>query len=222
MATISHHQQHHHRHHPHHQQPAVHDSTFFFVGPFDDTTFCRGPQLLKPIDTSLFTSQIAALSKNSSLTASPISEHGDFFSSEDEDCAVLGDDEAHSEDELPPSPRRRHSGAMSISEEELPFCYDRESLRRDTAAHRERHLQHTMKGRASTFAAHEQWDSEVDGPSMALWTPEMQRSAMSCKRRRVDKSQTMPVRSSAPAKKEVLPHSHSAELTGPMMVLWGV
>lgn len=230
---------HHHTHTPH-RQPAVHDSTFFFVGPFDDeTTFFRGLQLAnhnKPTNMSLVTTNL--VSKNSSLTASPISEHSDddvFFDSseeeEEEDYAVLGDDDAPSRDELPPSPRRRHSGAMSISEEDLPFCYDREALRRDTAAHRAQHAQHQLpqsvraRGRAGTFAAHEAWDAETDGPSMALWVPDG-RAGGECKRRRVEKARTMPSVPSGGAqekRREALQQQHhSSEMEGPMMALWGI
>lgn len=223
MATLKHHT-------THHMEPAIHDSTFFFVGPFDDNIFCRGPQCIKPIDTSFFK---PTLSKHSSLAASPISERGDVFISDDEeddDCAVLADDEAQSEDELPPSPRRRHSGAMSISEEDLPFCYDREALQRDTAAHRKRHQQqlqalagaaHEGQHPPSTFAAHAQWDSEVDGPHMALWLPDSQRLAVDRKRRRVEKTPAAPAAPVAP-KDNVLEHRHSSEMEGPMMALWGV
>lgn len=166
-------------------------------------------------------------SKKSSLAASPVSVHSDLDL--DDDYAVLGDDDGHSEDELPRSPRRRHSGAMSISEEDLPFCYDREALRRDTAAHRARQVQQgphacvqrpNARDRTSTFAAHEQWDTELDGPSMGLWVPRGE-AARDRKRRRVEKAGAGPVVSSS-SKKEVLSHCHSAEMQGPMMALWGV
>lgn len=220
----------HHPHHRHHQQAALHDSTFFFVGPFDDNSFCRGPQVLKPISTHF--------SKHSSLAASPISESDDDDNSDyettmmmEDDCAVLGDDEEHSEDELPPSPRRRHSGAMSISSEDLPFCYDRDALRRDTAAHRARH-QEQMKalksrGRMGTFAAHETWDCELDGPHMALWVPKSKSSnsnnsnskasstsTQESKRRRLEKSTGSNKQAEAPRQVE--------EIDGPMMSLWGI
>lgn len=213
-----------------HQQAALHDSTFFFVGPFDDNSFCRGPQVLKPISTHFgdFTN-MKELSKHSSFAASPISESdsSDYEMMMEEDCAVLGDDEEHSEDELPPSPRRRHSGAMSISSEDLPFCYDRDALRRDTAAHRARH-QEQMKalksrGRTGTFAAHETWDSELDGPHMALWVPKSNKSNSSSnnssstqesKRRRLEKSTSSKKQPEAPKQVE--------EIDGPMMSLWGI
>ncbi|KAJ4412955.1 hypothetical protein N0V82_008638 [Gnomoniopsis sp. IMI 355080] len=201
-----------------HQQAGLQDSTFFFVGPFDDNSFCRGPQVLKPISTH-FTS-VNELSRPSSLAMSSLSDSSDYY----EDCAVLGDDDEHSEDELPPSPRRRHSGAMSISSEELPFCYDRDALRRDTAAHRARHLeqQKTLKSRGGhmeTFAAHETWDSELDGPHMALWVPKSESATTAdSKRRRLDTSATMPA-SSARAKKQL---QQVEEIDGPMMALWGI
>lgn len=227
---------HHHAHHPAHKQDAIHDSTFFFVGPFDDdeASFFRNNNK-KPTNMSLITTNL--VSKNSSLTASPISEHSsdEYEYDDDEDYAVLGDDDEPCRDELAPSPRRRHSGAMSISEEDLPFCYDREALRRDTAAHRARQHHHQQqyqpqRGRAGTFAAHEAWDTETDGPSMALWVPDA-RAGGECKRRRVDKSATVPLpgaaRSGAQEKTEeemVLPQQqhHSSEVDGPMMSLWGV
>lgn len=203
-----------------HQQAGVHDSTFFFVGPFDDNSFCRGPQVLKPISTH-FTS-IKELSRPSSLAMSSLSDSSDY-----EDCAVLGDDDEHSEDELPPSPRRRHSGAMSISSEELPFCYDRDALRKDTAAHRARHLEQmkalkAREGHMGTFAAHETWDSELDGPHMALWEPKTESSTTSqSKRRRMGTSATMPSNSMR-AKKQLESPQQVEEIDGPMMALWGI
>lgn len=205
-----------------HQQAKLHDSAFFFVGPFDDSSFCRGPQVLKPISTH-FTS-VKETSKPSSIfatTPSPLSDSGY------EDCAVLGDDDEHSDDELPPSPRRRHSGAMSISSEDLPFCYDRDALRRDTAAHRAKHLEQMKalkksRGHTGTFAAHETWDSELDGPHMALWVPKNQ-SAQESKRRRLETSSGAMPPSSIRAKKQQ-PESPQQveEIDGPMMALWGI
>ncbi|PSR87262.1 hypothetical protein BD289DRAFT_452880 [Coniella lustricola] len=226
MATIQ-------SHTTHPVEPAVHDSTFF-VGLFDDNILRRKQQCIKPINTSLFR-RSPILSQHSSLAASPVSEHGHFFDSDSEldhtdvnedDCAVMADDEAQSEDELPPSPRRRHSGAMSISDEDLPFCYDREALQRDTAAHRERHRQQLKalargQDHPTTFAAHEQWDSEVDGPSMALWMPESHRSSMNCKRGRVERTRAAAV-AVAPKDDTFLEHKDSSEIEGPMMALWGV
>ncbi|KAJ0119747.1 hypothetical protein J7T55_013951 [Diaporthe amygdali] len=176
-----------------------------YIGSFDDNMLCHGPQFVKPIDTSFITTQITSFSKRSSLTASPLSES-------DEDSAVLGDDDEFSEDELPPSPIRRHSGAMSVSQEELPFCLNREALRRETAAHRaQQHLAHEHKReRAGTFAAHEQWDSEIDGPSMSLWIPQAS-STTEHKRRRTEKP--------LPAKKVPAQH-HVQHIEGPMMSLW--
>ncbi|KAJ4386517.1 hypothetical protein N0V93_009414 [Gnomoniopsis smithogilvyi] len=203
--------------HKMHQQAALHDSTFFFVGPFDDNSFCRGPQVLKPISTH-FTS-VKHFSKPSALATPPLSD------SEYEDYAVLGDDDEHSEDELPPSPRRRHSGAMSISSEDLPFCYDRDALRRDTAAHRARHLEQMKalksRGHVGTFAAHETWDSELDGPHMALWVPKSGQSSQESKRRRLDKSATG-LASSTRAKKQPESPQQVEEIDGPMMALWGI
>lgn len=166
---------------------------------------CHGPQFVKPIDTSFITTQITSFSKRSSLTASPVSES-------DEDSAVLGDDDEYSEDELPPSPIRRHSGAMSVSQEELPLCLNREALRSETAAHRaQQHLAHEHKReRAGTFAAHDQWDSEIDGPSMTLWIPQAS-SVTEHKRRRTE--------APAPTKKVPVQH-HVQHIEGPMMSLW--
>lgn len=218
------------RHTVHNRLPAIHDSTFFFVGPFDDSTLYRGPQIVKPINTTFFRTQPSP-SKTASASAIAVSPVSDScFFDDDDDSAILGDDEAHSEDELPRSPRRRHSGAMSISSEELPFCYDRDALKRDTAAHRERHHRRTSSRQQqprptgcgpAVFVAHEQWDSEVDGPSMALWVPESQRSAENCKRRRVDRSQATPVSPGASTNEGVSQY-HSSELEGPMMALWGI
>ncbi|KUI69828.1 hypothetical protein VM1G_05056 [Cytospora mali] len=210
-----------------HKRASLPGTTPLFVGSFDDNMLCHGPQFVKPIDTSFITTHISTFSKRSSFTSSPISE---ISSTDDEESAVLGDDDdEYSEDELPPSPKRRHSGAMSISEEELPFCYDREALRRETAAHRARQHQHhhhnstgaaeplrePQRQRAGTFAAHEQWDSEVDGPSMALWVPEQQ-SGAEYKRRRTEK--TTP--SSSLHRREVPPHHHVSHIEGAMMCLW--
>lgn len=222
------------RHTVHNRLPAIHDSTFFFVGPFDDSTLYRGPQIVKPINTTFFRTQPSPSKTASAVAVSPVSDNSCFFD-DDDDSAILGDDEGHSEDELPRSPRRRHSGAMSISSEELPFCYDRDALKRDTAAHRERHHHRTSSRQRqqqpqpqpptrrgpAVFVAHEQWDSEVDGPSMALWVPESQRSAENCKRRRVDRSQATPVSPGASTNEGVSQY-HSSELEGPMMALWGI
>lgn len=198
-----------------------------FLGSYDDNMLCRGAQLIQPIDTSFFAAHLSTISKRSSFTASPISE-----SSSDEDSAVITDgDDEYSEDELPPSPKRRHSGAMSISNEDLPLCYDREALRRETAAHRARQQQQhhhphhhdeersrdpaplKQRGRAGTFAAHEQWDSEVDGPSMALWVPEI--SGAECKRRRKDKTPST-------FQSQVSSQKHVSHIEGQMMALWGL
>ncbi|KAK7747400.1 hypothetical protein SLS53_001655 [Cytospora paraplurivora] len=200
-----------------------------FLGSYEDNMLCRGAQLIQPIDTSFFAAQLSTISQRSSLTASPISD-----SSFDEDSAVITDgDDEYSEDELPPSPKRRHSGAMSISNEDLPLCYDREALRRETAAHRTRQQQHhhhhhhhhhheeqsqgsaplKQRERAGTFAAHEQWDSEVDGPSMALWVPE--KSGAECKRRRTDKTPST-------FQSQVSPQKQVSHIEGPMMALWGL
>ncbi|KAI7783336.1 hypothetical protein LA080_011895 [Diaporthe eres] len=200
-----------------------------YIGSFDDNMLCRGPQFVKPIDTSFITTQITSISKRSSLTASPLSDS-------DEDSAVLGDDDEYSEDELPPSPIRRHSGAMSVSQEELPFCLNRQALRRETAAHRaqqhraqqhraqqhraqqhraQQHLAHEHKReRAGTFTAHEQWDSEIDGPSMSLWIPQPSTTSSTTehKRRRTE--------TATPAKKEVPVQHHVQHIEGPMMSLW--
>lgn len=180
-----------------------------YIGSFDDNMLCHGPQFVKPIDTSFITTQITSISKRSSLTASPLSES-------DEDSAVLGDDDEYSEDELPPSPIRRHSGAMSVSQEELPFCLNRQALRRETAAHRaQQHLAHEHKReRAGTFTEHEQWDSEIDGPSMSLWIPQPSSTSSTTehKRRRTE--------AAAPAKKEVPVQHHVQHIEGPMMSLW--
>lgn len=205
---------------------AISTTSPLFIGSFDDNMLCHGPQFVKPIDTSFITTTISAVSsKRSSFTASILSDT-------DCDSAILGDgDDEFSEDELPPSPMRRHSGAMSISEEDLPFCYDREALRRETAEHRARqqahhhhhHHQHAaepshaaeppkQRGRAGTFAAHEQWDSEIDGPSMALWVPEL--TGAECKRRRTEKP------SSRPHKQRVPVQHHVSRIEGPMMSLW--
>ncbi|ROW07540.1 hypothetical protein VPNG_07076 [Cytospora leucostoma] len=196
-----------------------------FLGSYDDNMLCRGAQLIQPIDTSFFAAQLSTISKRSSLTASPISDL-----SSDEDSAVITDGgDEYSEDELPPSPKRRHSGAMSISNEDLPLCYDREALRRETAAHRARQQQHhhhthheeqpqgsaplRQRGRAGTFAAHEQWDSEVAGPSMALWVPE--KTGAECKRRRTDKTPST-------FQSQVSPQKQVSYIEGPMMTLWGL
>lgn len=206
------------------QQAALHDSTFFFVGPFDDNSFCRGPQFLKPVAATFTPNIPTTASRHSSRPASsPLWALSD---SDHEDCAVLGDDDEHSEDELPPSPRRRHSGAMSISSEDLPFCYDRDALRRDTAAHRARHqeqiasLKKKYRAHMGTFAAHETWDSELDGPHMALWVPKSE-STGECKRRRVETSATTPARSTGARKQSQSPQ-HVSEIDGPMMALWGM
>lgn len=202
-------------------------TTSLFVGSFDDNMLCHGPQFVKPIDTSFITTKISTLSKRSSLTSSIVSD------TDDEDFAVLGDDDDEfSEDELPPSPKRRHSGAISISEEELPLCLDREALRKETALHRERqhshhHHHHTEPSRASeplnqqrerrgTFSVHDQWDTEIDGPSMALWVPEQ--SGAQCKRRRAEK--LSPSSSSSFRKTEVPRQHHVSCIDGPMMCLW--
>lgn len=218
-------------HHAMHKEAALHDSTFFFVGPFDDNTFFRGPQLVKPVKLhpllTATTTEITAPSMDSSLAASPVSAYAD-----DEDFAVLGEDDEAADDELPPSPRRRHSGAMSISEEDLPFCYDRAALRREREAHLARHQQRRQSCAAAAepgaFATHERWDAETDGPSMALWVPEGgANKGGESKRRRVEKANTMPApargggekrRVAAPA----APRRHSAEVEGPMMALWGI
>lgn len=183
-------------------------TTSLYMGSFDDNMLCHGPQFVKPIDTSFITTQITSISKRSSLTASPLSES-------DEDSAVLGDDDEFSEDELPPSPIRRHSGAMSVSQEELPFCLDRQALRRETEAHRaHQHLAHEHKReRAGTFTSHAQWDSEIDGPSMSLWIPQPTTSSTTeHKRRRTE--------TTASAKKEVPVQRHVQHIEGPMMSLW--
>lgn len=233
------------------KEAAIHDSTFFFVGPFDaDDSLLRGSKPTRPTHMSLgrHTTAAAAVSSDSSLAASPLSSCSDYFFDEDEDdCAVLGDDDEPSEDELPPSPRRRHSGAMSISEEDLPFCYDRAALRRDTDAHRARHMHHlpqqwqqpqpqpqasrsptqtTGTSQATTtFAAHDKWDAETDGPHMALWVPDSGAVGGESKRRRVEKSTRTAARpappSAAPSTPEHAQH-HSSEMQGPMMALWGI
>lgn len=208
--------------HTSHKRASFPGTTSLFVGSFDDNMFCHGPQFVKPIDTSFITTKISTISRSSSLTSSVISD--------DDDIAVLGDDDdEYSEDELPPSPKRRHSGAISISEEELPLCLDREALRRETAAHRARQLEHhhhhaepacdpkpltQHRVRASTFSVHEQWDSEVDGPSMALWVPEQ--TGAECKRRRTEQSSS----SSTFRKSEVPRQHHVSCIEGPMMCLW--
>lgn len=184
-------------------------TTSLYVGSFDDN-MCRGPQVMKPIDTSFITTRIA---QRASLTASLSS-----LSDSDYDSAVLGDDDEHSEDELPPSPSRRHSGAMSISNEDLSLCYDRAALRRETAAHRARQ-QHHQQGPSPqeekpTFAAHDQWDCEVDGPHMALWVPEGTKAgcvsgANGCKRRRTESPRD-----------EVTVQHQVSYIEGPMMCLW--
>lgn len=229
------------------KEAAIHDSTFFFVGPFDaDDSLLRGSKPTRPSHMSLGR-HTAAVSSDSSLAASPLSSCSDYFFDEDEDdCAVLGDDDEHSEDELPPSPRRRHSGAMSISEEDLPFCYDRAALRRDTDAHRARHMHHLpqqwqqqvsssptqatgMSQATATFAAHEKWDAETDGPHMALWVPDSGAVGGESKRRRMEKSSAArraaaarpAPPSAAPSASEHAQH-HSSEMQGPMMALWGI
>lgn len=199
-----------------------------FVGSFDDNMFCHGPQVIKPIDMSFITTKISTVSKRSSLTSSVVSD------TDEDDIAVLGDDDdEYSEDELPPSPKRRHSGAISISEEELPLCLDRAALRKETAVHRERqhshhpHHHNTEPSRVSeplgqqrerrvTFSVYDQWDSEIDGPSMALWVPEQ--SGAECKRRRTENS-SMP---DSFNKTEVPPQHHVSCIEGPMMCLWEV
>lgn len=207
-------------HQLHHGQDGLHDSTFFFIGSFDDNSFCRGPQCLKPIATSFATKPTTVLNKNIA-TFAPHIPHSIL-----EDCAVLGDDDEYSEDELPPSPRRRHSGAMSISSEDLPFCYDREALNRDAAAHRARHQQQQMQnlksgGRMGAFAEHEKWDTEVDGPHMALWVPENGADGDS-KRRRVNHQSGSVPSASARARKEVQQPRQVSDIDGPMMALWGI
>ncbi|POS80109.1 hypothetical protein DHEL01_v201481 [Diaporthe helianthi] len=179
-----------------------------YIGSFDDNMLCHGPQFVTPIDTSFITTQITSISKRSSLTASPLSEY-------DEDSAVLGDDDEFSEDELPPSPIRRHSGAMSVSQEELPLCLNRQALRRETAAHRaQQHIAHEHKReRAGTFTSHEQWDSEVDGPSMSLWIPEQTTSSTTEHKPRRTGTTASP-------KKEVPVQHHVQHIEGPMMSLW--
>lgn len=211
--------------HTFHKQSTISTTSPLFVGSFDDNMLCHGPQFVKPIDTSFIHTHISAVSsKRSSFTASILSDT-------DCDSAILGDgDDEFSEDELPPSPMRRHSGAMSISEEDLPFCLDREALRRETAAHRarqqEHHQQHVtersqateppkQRGRAGTFAAHEQWDSEIDGPSMALWVPEL--NGAECKRRRTEKTPSRPHHHS---RQKVPAQHHVSHIEGPMMSLW--
>ncbi|ROW08494.1 hypothetical protein VMCG_03259 [Cytospora schulzeri] len=218
-----------HAFHTYQKRASFPGTSSLFVGSFEDNMFCHGPQFFKPIDTSFITTKISTISKASSLTSSVISD------TDDEDIAVLGDDDdEYSEDELPPSPKRRHSGAISISEEELPLCLDREALRRETAAHRERQHQHhnhhhaaepshvsqplkQQRGRAGTFSVHDQWDAEIDGPSMALWVPEQQQqqSGADCKRRRTEKTS-----SSCLHKSEVPRHHHVSCIEGPMMCLW--
>lgn len=204
-----------HTQHTQHGADVLHDSDFLFQGAFDDSSFCRGPQCLRPISPS-FTRK-TSISTSSRPTA-PISP----AYMESEDSAVLGDDDEFSEDELPPSPRRRHSGAMSISSEDLPFCYDREALMRDTAAHRERHRQQMQalkaKCHTGTFA------TEVDGPHMALWVPETGSDSNS-KRTRVDRDQSasMPARSVRARKESNLELvQHVSDINGPMMTLWGL
>lgn len=171
------------------REKTLHESTFFFVGPYDDNSFSRGPQLVKPISPSFLSvnNHSATASKSLALAASPISEH-----IHTEDFAVLGGDDETTEDELPPSPRRRHSGAMSISEEDLPPLYDREALRKEAYEHRAKYHQNAQSvrvknyGRTGPFIAHDQWDTELDGPSMALWVPEGQAyDCTDCKRRRL-------------------------------------
>lgn len=205
-----------------HKEAALHDSTFFFVGPFDDNTFFRGPQLTKHVKLHplITATEISTESMNSSLAASPVSSWDDL-----EDFAVLGEDDEYTDDELPPSPRRRHSGAMSISEEDLPFCYDREALRREKEAHLARHRQlegpQGGRARSGTFAAHEKWDTEMDGPSMALWEPESGNKGEN-KRRRIEKSNTMPAPARGGEEKRRVAREHSSEVEGPMMALWGM
>lgn len=205
-----------------HSQHPLHDSTFFFVGPYDDNLFCRGPQLTKlaPLRPTLNTTNLSS-KPASTFTASPISDD------DEDDFAVLGDNDEHSDDELPRSPRRRHSGAMSISQEDLPYCYDREALRRDTAAHRARHQQRMQKLKAkgvdeeaATFVTHEEWDSEVDGPHMALWVPEGARAAREEKRKRGQDA--MPPVSRQRKNEGSVAQRHSSEMDGPMMALWGI
>lgn len=144
-----------------------------FTGSFDDASFSHtSPQLTKPINIP---------HNNASFSATDSQRPTTFFSysssafDDSDSTAVLDDSDVHSEDELPPSPMRRHSGAMSISQEHLSSCFDREALRRETAAHQQRHHHHhhhqEEQQKKEAFSLHEDWDCEVDGPHMALWTP---------------------------------------------------
>lgn len=204
-------------HQMHHEQDAPHDSNFLFTGSFDDNSFCRGPQFLTPVATS-FTKDLSKICRTFSPVASPISNL------DQEDFAVLDDDDEYSEDELPPSPRRRHSGAISISSEDLPLCYDRETLKRETAGHRARHQQRLHKLKAGTnmgaFAIHGKWDTEVDGPHMTVWVPESSANGER-KRRRVDQPAPESSDSSRP-KNEIRVQQSVSEIDGPMMALWGI
>lgn len=247
------------------KEAAIHDSTFFFVGPFDadDSSLLRGSRPTRPTPMSL--GRPAASPLSSSCSDDCFFDDDDCY--EDDDCAVLGDDDAPSEDELPRSPRRRHSGAMSISEEDLPFCYDRAALRRDTDAHRARHAHHLPQQwqqpqqhpqqqphhlqqrqqkqlvsscptehhtgashhAAATFAAHDKWDAETDGPHMALWVPDSGAAARGeAKRRRVEQQSRAAAAAAARSVGAAAPgvsaraQHHSSEMQGPMMALWGV
>lgn len=192
------------------RRESILSSPSLFTGSYDDASFTHtSPQLTKPINIPHTSTSIH-------------SKRPTFFSSYydmtvDDNSAVLDDSDVHSEDELPPSPMRRHSGAMSISHENLSSCFDREALRRETAAHRDRqqreHQQQDQQHKEA-FALHEEWDCEVDGPHMALWTPGASASSStmasppvgtaSNKRRRTQQQQ---------------PHQVSF-IEGPMMCLW--
>lgn len=198
----------------HHGHDALHDSSFMFSGSYDDSSFCRGSQCLKPIATSFKPKHKAA----TAAAASPSS-----YPEAHDCCAVLDDEDEVSEDELPTSPKRRHSGAMSISSEDLPFCYDRAALRRDTAAHRARHHEQReqlrARGRVGTGAsvAHETWDTALDGPP--AWVPDHEKTQHGT-RRRVGQSALAPSPPSQERKEARL--DQVSEIDGRMMALWGV
>lgn len=207
-----------------HGQDALHDSAFLFSGSFDDNSFCRGPQFLKPIATSL-TKHTPTISYPFRSITSPASE-SPASELDAEDCAVLEDEDEYSEDELPPSPRRRHSGAISISSEDLPFCYDREALRRDTAAHRARHQQQLQKlrsgSRMGAFAVHEDWDTEIDGPHMSVCVPKSSASGHTETRRTMGPHPMSSGSDASRPKKETQMQQPVSDIDGPMMALWGV
>lgn len=193
-------------------------SPSLYTGSYDDATFSHtSPQLTKPINIPPHSSSSSHYQQNKRPTFYA-SYYSSYSEEDDDDNAVLDDSDAHSEDELLPSPMRRHSGAMSISQEDLSSCYDRAALRRETATHRARHHHHRQQQQQhkEAFALHEEWDCEVDGPHMALWTPETGSSSMT-----TTTSTATPVDDNTNNKRRRTYQDHQVSyIEGPMMCLW--